>query len=149
MTCAEARRQLSAPDATLAADIVAHLEDCAPCRGESESLKEVDRRLVRLGEVRRGVARAVYSRDPGLGRVMQPASSPVAPALMRKAPQELAASRAESSSGSHKRSPIAPAAPSASLSRAGRASIIFFALSVVIVLPAFLWLLFRIRRQAL
>lgn len=146
MTCAEARRQLSAPDAPLAADIVAHLEDCAPCRGESESLKEVDRRLVRLGEVRRGVARAAYSRDPSLGRVSALASSPVAPMLIRKAPSELSASRAESSSAAHKRSPITPPAPSPSLSRAGRASIIFFALSVVIVLPAFLWLLFRIRR---
>lgn len=68
MTCAEARRQLSEPDSARAAEIAAHLEGCAPCRGESESLKEVDRRLVRLGEVRRGAARAVWARDPALGR---------------------------------------------------------------------------------
>lgn len=52
MTCAEARRQLPAPEAAHAAAVAAHLGDCIPCRAESDALKEVDRRLHRLGQVR-------------------------------------------------------------------------------------------------
>lgn len=32
--------------------MAAHLVDCVPCRVESDALKEVDRRLHRLGQVR-------------------------------------------------------------------------------------------------
>jgi hypothetical protein len=52
MTCAEARRQLPAPEAVQAAAVAAHLVDCVPCRVESDALKEVDRRLHRLGQAR-------------------------------------------------------------------------------------------------
>lgn len=52
MTCAEARRQLPAPEAEQAAAVAAHLVDCVPCRAESDALKEVDRRLHRLGQAR-------------------------------------------------------------------------------------------------
>ena len=89
MICAEARRQLSAPDPTQAAAIEAHLESCAPCRGESESLKEVDRRIGRLGEVRRNAARAAFARSPNLGRAATPvrgASSALVANLPKSAP---------------------------------------------------------------
>ena len=52
MTCAEARRQLPAPEAVHAAAVAVHLSDCGPCRVESDALKEVDRRLQRLGQAR-------------------------------------------------------------------------------------------------
>ena len=52
MTCAEARRQLPAPEAVHAAAVAMHLSDCGPCRVESDALKEVDRRLQRLGQAR-------------------------------------------------------------------------------------------------
>jgi hypothetical protein len=52
MTCAEARRQLPAPEAGDAAAVAAHLTDCVPCRVESDALKEVDRRIQRLGHAR-------------------------------------------------------------------------------------------------
>lgn len=52
MTCAETRRQLPAPEAAAVALVAAHLEECGPCRAESDALKEVDRRLQRLGQQR-------------------------------------------------------------------------------------------------
>ncbi len=58
MTCTEVRRLLPAPNAQLGAQVEAHLDSCAPCRGEAESLREVDRRLVRLGQARAHVAHA-------------------------------------------------------------------------------------------
>lgn len=58
MTCTEVRRQLPAPSAQLGAQVEAHLDGCAPCRGEAESLREVERRLVRLGQARAHIAHA-------------------------------------------------------------------------------------------
>lgn len=58
MTCTEVRRQLPAPSAQYGAQVEAHLDGCAPCRGEAESLREVERRLVRLGQARAHVAHA-------------------------------------------------------------------------------------------
>ncbi|MFO0573155.1 MAG: hypothetical protein U1A78_04085 [Polyangia bacterium] len=52
MTCAETRRLLPAPEPQLVAAVTEHLADCAPCRAESDALREVDRRLVRLGQIR-------------------------------------------------------------------------------------------------
>ncbi len=52
MTCAETRRQLPAPEAVHAAEVAVHLSDCGPCRIENDALKEVDRRLQRLGQAR-------------------------------------------------------------------------------------------------
>lgn len=52
MTCAETRRLLPAPEPQLQAAVTEHLADCAPCRAESDALREVDRRLVRLGQIR-------------------------------------------------------------------------------------------------
>lgn len=58
MTCTEVRRQLPAPEALHQAQVDAHLQGCAPCRSEAESLREVDRRLVRLGQARAHVAQS-------------------------------------------------------------------------------------------
>jgi anti-sigma factor RsiW len=52
MTCAETRRLLPAPEPQHQAAVSEHLHGCTPCRAESEALREVDRRLVRLGEIR-------------------------------------------------------------------------------------------------
>ena len=48
MNCAETRRQLLAPEEPPEA-LHSHLESCAPCRTEQEGLREVDRRVQRLG----------------------------------------------------------------------------------------------------
>lgn len=56
MTCAETRRQLPEPEPALQAAVADHLADCVACRTESDSLKEVDRRLQRLAETRRTAA---------------------------------------------------------------------------------------------
>src|SRR5262245_23847520 len=54
MTCAEARRSLPGPDgAGPQADVQAHWTACEPCRAEAEAIREVDRRLQRLGALRR------------------------------------------------------------------------------------------------
>lgn len=58
MTCTEVRRLLPAPSPQYGAQVEAHLDSCAPCRGEAESLREVDRRLVRLGQARAHIAHA-------------------------------------------------------------------------------------------
>jgi len=63
MTCAETRRQLPEPEPTLATEVEAHLSSCAPCRGECESLKEVERRLERLAAARRDAAAAAWRRQ--------------------------------------------------------------------------------------
>lgn len=52
MTCAETRRLLPAPEPQYQAAVSEHLGGCTPCRTESEALREVDRRLVRIGEIR-------------------------------------------------------------------------------------------------
>ena len=62
MTCAETRRQLPAPEPQQLAAVTEHLADCAPCRTESDALKEVDRRLVRLGQIRTQNAAAAVRR---------------------------------------------------------------------------------------
>jgi len=56
MTCTEVRRRLPAPEAQDTAQVDAHLQSCSPCRSEAESLREVDRRLVRLGQARAQIA---------------------------------------------------------------------------------------------
>jgi hypothetical protein len=61
MTCAETRRQLPEPEPGLLADCTQHLEDCGPCRSELDSLRQVDRRLHRLGEARKAAAQAALS----------------------------------------------------------------------------------------
>lgn len=48
MICAEARRQLPAPDGAVSEAVAAHLRGCSPCRAEAEALQEIDRRLLRL-----------------------------------------------------------------------------------------------------
>ena len=58
MTCTEVRRRLPAPEAQYTAQVEAHLERCSPCRGEAESLREVDRRLLRLGQARARIAQS-------------------------------------------------------------------------------------------
>lgn len=85
MTCAEARRQLPAPEAEHAAAVAAHLGDCIPCRAESDALKEVDRRLHRLGQAR------VLKAQPALSGLTQsaqvqlgvPLAAPAAPPRRR------------------------------------------------------------------
>lgn len=52
MTCAEARRQLPGPDSPTSLAVEEHLRGCNPCRSEAEALREVDRRLQRLGALR-------------------------------------------------------------------------------------------------
>lgn len=69
MTCAEARRQLPAPETEQAAALAAHLGDCVPCRAESDALKEVDRRLHRLGQAR------VLKAQPALSALAQSAQA--------------------------------------------------------------------------
>jgi predicted anti-sigma-YlaC factor YlaD len=69
MTCAEARRQLPAPEAVHAAAVAAHLADCNPCRAEHDALKEVDRRLQRLGQAR------VLKAQPALGLLTERAQA--------------------------------------------------------------------------
>ena len=69
MTCAEARRQLPAPEDVHAAAVAAHLLDCVPCRAENDALKEVDRRLQRLGQAR------VQSAQPALLALTQRAQA--------------------------------------------------------------------------
>ena len=58
MNCAETRRQLPAPDVlpegleehdATALALQAHMDGCVPCRAELEGLREVDRRVQRLG----------------------------------------------------------------------------------------------------
>lgn len=49
MNCTEARRQLPGPDGEPSALVMTHLQECAPCRMEAESLLEIDRRLERMG----------------------------------------------------------------------------------------------------
>jgi hypothetical protein len=61
MTCAETRRQLPAPEPGQAAQSDQHIADCAPCRSELDSLREVDRRVQRLGEARRAAALAAWA----------------------------------------------------------------------------------------
>jgi len=51
-------------DPTLAAKVESHLSGCAPCRVEFDSLKEVDRRLVRLAEFRRTQALVAWRKQP-------------------------------------------------------------------------------------
>ncbi len=74
MTCTEVRRRLPAPEAQHLAQVEAHLERCSPCRGEAESLREVDRRLLRLGQARAQIAQSqrhlldhALARQIGLG----------------------------------------------------------------------------------
>jgi anti-sigma factor RsiW len=62
MTCAETRRQLPEPEPALQAAVSEHLSDCVACRTESDSLKEVDRRLQRLCEARRTAAAPLKTR---------------------------------------------------------------------------------------
>ena len=62
MTCAETRRQLPEPEPALQAAVTEHLSDCVACRTESDSLKEVDRRLQRLCEARRTAAAPLKTR---------------------------------------------------------------------------------------
>jgi anti-sigma factor RsiW len=76
MTCTEARRLLPAPEGPKGSPIEAHLATCAPCRSEAESLREVDRRLVRLGQARAQIA--VSQRgllDEALAQQLGPAGS--------------------------------------------------------------------------
>lgn len=60
MTCAETRRQLPEPDPALAPQVEAHLDGCGPCRVESDALKEIDRRLLRLAATRRATAEQAW-----------------------------------------------------------------------------------------
>jgi anti-sigma factor RsiW len=77
MTCAETRRLLPAPDPQLGAAVTEHLADCAPCRAESDALKEVDRRLVRLGQIRtQGTAGALRRLDQRLSEQLGLLHSP-------------------------------------------------------------------------
>jgi len=91
MTCTEVRRRLPAPEAPHVAQVEAHLQTCAPCRSEAESLREVDRRLVRLGQARAHIAQtqrplldeALASQlGPSPSRLRQIVSSPVLWALL-------------------------------------------------------------------
>ncbi len=71
MTCAEARRQLPGPEDPAAAAVAAHLEGCDPCRAEVDALREVDRRLGRLGEYRLlSTAEQVLALDRQLGPLL-------------------------------------------------------------------------------
>lgn len=55
MTCTETRRKLPQPEGLPHPAIAEHLASCRACRAESEALKEVDRRLVRLAMMRRSL----------------------------------------------------------------------------------------------
>ncbi len=68
MTCAETRRQLPAPESGAAAAVAEHLHECVPCRAESDALKEVDRRLQRLGQ---GRLDGLTAAAPALDRQLQ------------------------------------------------------------------------------
>lgn len=79
MTCAEARRQLPGPEGPAPAAVLDHLEGCDPCRAEVEALREVDRRLGRLGAYRLlGTAEQLVALDKQLGPLVgpQPARRP-------------------------------------------------------------------------
>ena len=56
MICAEVRRRLPEPDGERLSEVTAHLASCPPCRGEADALREVDRRLVLLGQARARIA---------------------------------------------------------------------------------------------
>ena len=75
MTCAEARRRLPGRDAAELAVVREHLAGCDPCRAESDALREVDRRLGRLGAYRLlSTAEEVLQLDQKLGQVLGPAA---------------------------------------------------------------------------
>jgi anti-sigma factor RsiW len=79
MTCAEARRRLPGPEEAAPEAVAAHLEGCDPCRAEVEALREVDRRLERLGAYRLlSTAEQVVALDRQLGPLLgaQPARRP-------------------------------------------------------------------------
>lgn len=129
----------------MAPQVEAHLDGCGPCRVESDALKEIDRRLLRLADTRRAVAEQAWRQR------VDHRSAPELPGPGSAPNPSQAKTRAKGISESESKAitQLTGPAPAASASvPARRSSPLQWALMAAACLAALLWLILRVKGTA-